>query len=80
LAKLVPISHIVFGTDSSFTAAMTVAKAPTDYGFSAGDLRAIEREIAVMHFPKRKDANEGSQRQSGKPCMAARGGLYAKVA
>jgi predicted TIM-barrel fold metal-dependent hydrolase len=52
LAKLVPIPHIVFGTDYPFTAAETVAKGLTDYGFSAGDLRAIESANALALFPK----------------------------
>jgi predicted TIM-barrel fold metal-dependent hydrolase len=52
LAKLVPIPHIVFGTDYPFTAAGTVAKGLTDYGFSASDLRAIDRDNALALFPK----------------------------
>jgi len=55
LAKLVPIPHIVFGTDYPFVAAGTVAKGLSEYGFSASDLRAIERDNAVALFPKYKN-------------------------
>jgi len=54
LTKLVPIPHILFGTDYPFNAAETVAKGLRDYGFSASDLRAIERDNAVALFPKYK--------------------------
>jgi hypothetical protein len=39
LLKLIPVSQVVFGTD---------------YGFSAGDLRAIERENALRLLPRLK--------------------------
>jgi predicted TIM-barrel fold metal-dependent hydrolase len=55
LAKLVPISHILFGTDYPFVAAGAVAKGLSDYGFSATDLHAIERDNAVALFPKYKN-------------------------
>ena len=56
LAKLVPIPHIVFGTDYPFTAAGTVAKGLSDYGFSASDLRAIDRDNALALFPMYRNA------------------------
>jgi predicted TIM-barrel fold metal-dependent hydrolase len=55
LTKLVPIPHILFGTDYPFVAAGTVAKGLGDYGFSASDLHAIERDNAVALFPKYKN-------------------------
>jgi predicted TIM-barrel fold metal-dependent hydrolase len=55
LAKLVPIPHILFGTDYPFTAAGAVAKGLIDYGFSVSDLQAIERDNALALFPKYKN-------------------------
>ena len=54
--KLVPASDILFGTDSPFVSADTVAKGLSDYGFSAGDLRSIERDNALALFPRLKEA------------------------
>jgi len=54
--KLVPASHILFGTDSPFVSAGTVAKGLSDYGFSAGDLRSIERDNSLSLFPRFKEA------------------------
>jgi predicted TIM-barrel fold metal-dependent hydrolase len=56
LARMVPNSHIVFGTDYPFTQAEVVAKGLREYGFSASDLRAIERDNALALFPKYKNA------------------------
>jgi hypothetical protein len=56
LAKLVPIPHIVFGTGYAFTSAGAVAKGLSEYGFSASDLYAVERDNAVALFPKYKTA------------------------
>ena len=55
LAKLVPIPHILFGTDYPIITAGTSAKGLSDYGFSASDLHAIERDNAVALFPKYKN-------------------------
>jgi 6-methylsalicylate decarboxylase len=55
LMKLVPTSHVVFGTDFPFASAETVHKGLGDYGFSASDLRAIERENALGLFPRLKN-------------------------
>jgi predicted TIM-barrel fold metal-dependent hydrolase len=54
LTKLVPASHIVFGTDYPFATAETNAKGLRDYGLNAADLRAIERENALGLFPRLK--------------------------
>jgi predicted TIM-barrel fold metal-dependent hydrolase len=54
LTKLVPNSHILFGTDYPFGTAGIVAKGVSDYGFSAADLRGIERDNALALFPKYK--------------------------
>ena len=50
--KLVPTSHILFGTDYPFAQAGTVAQGLTEYGFAPADLRAIERDNAVALFPR----------------------------
>ena len=50
--KVVPNSHILFGTDYPFAQAGTVAKGLADYGFAAANLRAIERENALELFPR----------------------------
>jgi 6-methylsalicylate decarboxylase len=52
--KVVPNSHILFGTDYPFAQAGTVAKGLADYGFSAANLRAIERDNALALFPRLK--------------------------
>jgi predicted TIM-barrel fold metal-dependent hydrolase len=52
--KVVPMSHILFGTDYPFAQAGTVAKGLADYGFSPAELRAIERENALDLFPRLK--------------------------
>jgi len=55
LTRMVPNSHIFFGTDYPFTQAETVAKGLREYGFSASDLHAIERDNALALFPKYKN-------------------------
>jgi hypothetical protein len=55
LAKLVPVPHIVFGTDYSCITAGAVAKGLSEYGFSASDLYAIEHDNAVALFSKYKN-------------------------
>jgi len=52
--KLIPMSHILFGTDYPFARAETVSKGLRDYGFSESDLRAIERDNAAALFPRLK--------------------------
>jgi hypothetical protein len=56
LLKLMPVSHILFGSDFPFTSAGTVAKGVGDVGMSASDLQAIERDNAVELFPRLKKA------------------------
>jgi predicted TIM-barrel fold metal-dependent hydrolase len=50
--KVVPMSHILFGTDYPFARAETVAKGLNDYSFQPADLRAIERENSLQLFPR----------------------------
>lgn len=66
--KLVPVSHILFGTDFPLGAGIeSVAKGLRDNGaFSASDLRAIERENALALFPRLKTAN-GRESAGGSP-------------
>ena len=52
--KVVPMSHILFGTDYPFAQAGTVAKGLAGYNFSPADLRAIERDNALALFPRLK--------------------------
>jgi predicted TIM-barrel fold metal-dependent hydrolase len=52
--KLVPRSHILFGTDYPFARGGTVAEGLGKFGFSADDLRAIDRDNAVALFPRLK--------------------------
>jgi predicted TIM-barrel fold metal-dependent hydrolase len=52
LVKLVPIPYMLFGTDYPFTTAGTIVKGLSEYGFSATDLRTIERDNAIALFSK----------------------------
>jgi 6-methylsalicylate decarboxylase len=52
--KVVPMSHMLFGTDYPFAQAATVAKGLADYHFMPADLRAIERDNALELFPRLK--------------------------
>jgi predicted TIM-barrel fold metal-dependent hydrolase len=52
--KVVPMSHVLFGTDYPFAQAGTVAKGLADYHFMPADLRAIERDNALELFPRLK--------------------------
>ena len=54
LTKLVPASHILFGTDYPFATAETAAKGLADFGLSPGDIRAIERGNSLELFPRLK--------------------------
>ncbi|OLB12013.1 MAG: hypothetical protein AUG14_00140 [Candidatus Rokubacteria bacterium 13_1_20CM_2_68_19] len=56
LLKLVPMSQIVFGTDFPFRASADHVKGLTDYGFSASDLRAIDRDNALKLLPRLRTA------------------------
>jgi len=54
LTRLIPVSQIVFGTDYPYRTAIDHVKGLTDYGFSAGDLQAIDRDNAVRLMPRLK--------------------------
>ncbi len=54
LTKLVPTSQIVFGTDFPYRTAIDHVKGLTDYGFSASDLQAIDRDNALRLMPRWK--------------------------
>jgi predicted TIM-barrel fold metal-dependent hydrolase len=54
LTRVVPMSHILFGTDYPFAQASTVAKGLADFGFKPADLRALERDNALELFPRLK--------------------------
>lgn len=54
LTRLVPASHILFGTDYPFATAETDAKGLADFGLSPGDIRAIERGNSLELFPRLK--------------------------
>ncbi len=47
LLKLVPVSQVVLGTDYPFRRALDEIAGVTSYGFSAADVRAIERDNAL---------------------------------
>jgi predicted TIM-barrel fold metal-dependent hydrolase len=54
MLKLMPVSHILFGTDFPFASAETVAKGLGDAGLGASELHAIERDNALELFPRFK--------------------------
>ena len=54
MLKLMPVPHILFGTDFPFSSASEVAKGLSEAGIPAPDLRAIERENALELFPRLK--------------------------
>jgi len=54
LTRVVPTSHILFGTDYPFAQAATVAKGLAEFAFKPADLRAIERDNALELFPRLK--------------------------
>ena len=54
LLKLVPVSQVLFGTDFPFRTTADHVRGLADYGFSAGDSRAIERDNAVRLIPRLK--------------------------
>jgi predicted TIM-barrel fold metal-dependent hydrolase len=54
LTRLIPVSQIVFGTDFPYRTASDHVKGLTDFGFSAGDLQAIDRDNAVRIIPRLK--------------------------
>jgi predicted TIM-barrel fold metal-dependent hydrolase len=54
LVKLVPVSQVVFGTDYPFRTSAEHVKGLSEYGFSASDLRAIDRGNAERLVPRLK--------------------------
>jgi predicted TIM-barrel fold metal-dependent hydrolase len=52
LLKLVPVSQVVFGTDFPYRTGAEHVKGLTDYGFSAKDLQAIDRDNALGLLPR----------------------------
>ena len=54
LTKLVAASQILFGTDFPFRTSVDHVKGLTEYGFSASELRAIDRDNAVRLMPQLK--------------------------
>jgi predicted TIM-barrel fold metal-dependent hydrolase len=55
LLKMVSISQVMYGTDYPFRDGAEVNKGIADYGFSAVDIRAIERENALALLPRLKE-------------------------
>ncbi len=54
LLKLVSTSQVMFGTDFPYRPGAEVVAGLTQYGFSADELRAIERGNALGLFPRLK--------------------------
>ena len=54
LAKFVPVSQILWGTDYPFRFGDEYVKALSAFGFSEGDLRKIDRENALALLPRLK--------------------------
>ena len=54
LTQVIPVSQIVFGTDYPYRNAAEHVKGLTDYGFSASDLMAIDRDNALRLLPRLK--------------------------
>ncbi|HEV8437670.1 MAG TPA: amidohydrolase family protein [Methylomirabilota bacterium] len=52
LLKLVPVSRVLFGTDFPFRTSEDHVKGLTEYGLSAADLRAIDRDNALRLLPR----------------------------
>ncbi|HET6144097.1 MAG TPA: amidohydrolase family protein [Candidatus Acidoferrales bacterium] len=54
LLKLMPLPHILFGTDFPLSSASEVTKGLREAGLSAADLQSIERGNALQLFPRLK--------------------------
>jgi predicted TIM-barrel fold metal-dependent hydrolase len=54
LLKLVPISQVMYGTDYPFRDGAEVNQGIADWGFSAEELRSIERQTAERLLPRLK--------------------------
>ena len=56
LLKIAPVSQLLYGTDYPFRDGAEVNAGLAAYGFSASDLRAIDRENALRLLPRLKQA------------------------
>jgi predicted TIM-barrel fold metal-dependent hydrolase len=56
LLKMVPISQVLYGTDYPFRHGAEVNAGIADYGFTADDIRSIEREMALKLIPRLKQS------------------------
>ena len=54
LLKMVPISQVLYGTDYPFRDGAEVNAGIAAFGFSAEDIRSIEREVALKLLPQLK--------------------------
>jgi predicted TIM-barrel fold metal-dependent hydrolase len=54
LLSLVEVSQVMFGTDYPYRSGAEVVEGLTGFGFSAAELRAIERDNALRILPKQK--------------------------
>jgi predicted TIM-barrel fold metal-dependent hydrolase len=52
LLKMVPVSQVMYGTDYPFRTGAEVNQGIADWGFSAPDLRAVERDNALRLLPR----------------------------
>jgi 6-methylsalicylate decarboxylase len=59
LLKMVSISQVLYGTDYPFRDGAEVNAGIAEYGFSAADVRAIERENALGLLPRLKGVMRG---------------------
>jgi predicted TIM-barrel fold metal-dependent hydrolase len=50
--KVIPMSHLLFGSDIPFWKVETIATAMNKFDISAGDLRGIQRENAIQLLPR----------------------------
>ena len=54
LLKLVPVSHVLLGSDFPISPVADNVQGLADYGLSASDVLAIERENALRLLPRLK--------------------------
>lgn len=57
ILKLVPASHVMFGTDFPWGNAANGLRALENVGLTESELRAIEYESALQLFPRLKEFN-----------------------
>jgi predicted TIM-barrel fold metal-dependent hydrolase len=56
LLKMVPVSQVLYGTDYPFRDGAEVNGGIAAHGFSAAEVRSIEREVAMKLIPRLKRA------------------------